>query len=208
MVGTDSWSSTARRVTATTATIEDGTRLVTLGQAAMTATTRAPRRTVAAAVPHECPGDGPPGRREHRRPRPLCSPNRRGTCWSAMVTAIPTVKPSSTGHGTNWMSRPSPARPMTRTMTPAMMATLATAPTPSWATMGTSTTAMAPVGPDTWTDDPPNTAATMPATIAVTMPAVAPPPRRRRSPGREGRATTPTVSPASKSPRHERRRPL
>ena len=38
--------------------------------------------------------------------------------------------------------------------------------------MGTSTTAMAPVGPETCTDDPPKTAATIPATMAVTIPAV------------------------------------
>ena len=35
---------------------------------------------------------------------------------------------------------------------------------------------MAPVGPDTWTFEPPKTAATMPATTAVTRPAAAPTP--------------------------------
>ena len=40
-----------------------------------------------------------------------------------MVTAIPTVKPSSTGQGTNWIMRPSPLRPIPTTITPAMMAT-------------------------------------------------------------------------------------
>ena len=103
--------------------------------------------------------------------------------------------------------RPSPLRPIPTTITPAIMATEATAATPSWATIGTNTTAMAPVGPETCTDDPPKTAATIPATMAVMIPAVAPTPEATPNPKARGRATTPTVNPARRSPRHDWRRP-
>lgn len=42
--------------------------------------------------------------------------------------------------------------------------------------MGASTTAIAPVGPDTWTWEPPKIAATAPAMTAVVNPAAAPAP--------------------------------
>ena len=67
--------------------------------------------------------------------------------------------------------------------------------------------AIAPVGPDTCTEEPPNTAATIPATMAVTMPAVAPTPDATPKPSAKGSATIPTVTPATRSPRHERLRP-
>ena len=59
-------------------------------------------------------------------------------------------------------------------MIPASTLTTATAAMPCAATIGASTTTIAPVGPDTWTFDPPNTAAMTPATIAVISPAAAP----------------------------------
>ena len=90
---------------------------------------------------------------------------------------------------------------MISTMTPAITATVVTAETPSVATMGARTTAMAPVGPDTWTAEPPKTAATMPATMAVTMPAAGPTPEATPNPSASGSATTPTVTPASRSDR-------
>ena len=90
------------------------------------------------------------------------------------------------------------------TMNPAMSVTSATAPTPCVETTGARTTTMAPVGPDTWTCEPPNTAATSPATIAVTSPASAPAPDAMPKPSASGSATMPTVSPASMSERHER----
>src|SRR5437868_3645105 len=55
-----------------------------------------------------------------------------------------------------------------------MIPTTITALAPKRATTGTSTTVIAPVGPDTCTFEPPNTAATTPATMAVTSPACAP----------------------------------
>ena len=78
------------------------------------------------------------------------------------MTAIPSVNPSITGQGMNETARPSRSSPAARTMIPAMRLTITTAPGPWDATMGTRTTTMAPVGPETWTFDPPKTAAITP----------------------------------------------
>ena len=47
-----------------------------------------------------------------------------------MITAIPTVNPSTTGHGTYASSRPSRANDATSTSTPAMSPTTKTASAP------------------------------------------------------------------------------
>ena len=88
-----------------------------------------------------------------------------------------------------------------------MMPTTSTASAPKRATTGTSTTVMAPVGPETCTLDPPKTAATIPATMAVTKPASAPRPVVMPKARASGRATTPTVAPAITSARQLSRRP-
>ena len=123
------------------------------------------------------------------------------------MAAMPRVNPSITGHGMNVTARPTPVTPATTTMTPARMVTAATLPSPYCATIGASTTVIAPVGPDTWTCDPPNTAATRPATTAVTRPAAAPTPELIPNASASGNATTPTVTPARTSRRHECPRP-
>ena len=66
---------------------------------------------------------------------------------------------------------------------------------------------MAPVGPDTWTCEPPMTAATRPATTAVMSPASAPTPELTPKASASGRATIPTVMPASRSVFQEERSP-
>ena len=67
--------------------------------------------------------------------------------------------------------------------------------------MGTRTTVIAPVGPETWTSDPPKIAATSPAMMAVASPASAPRPLATPNPSARGSATMPTVRPATKSAR-------
>lgn len=88
------------------------------------------------------------------------------------------------------------------------MASRGTVATPCVAITGSSTTVMAPVGPDTCRWLPPNTAATTPATMAVTSPAAAPTPEATPKPSANGRATTPTVTPASRSLAQDERRPV
>lgn len=121
-----------------------------------------------------------------------------------MITAMPRVNPSITGHGITETARPSPSAPAASTIRPAMRVTVITAPAPCVATIGASTTTIAPVGPDTCTFEPPKTAASTPATIAVTRPSSADIPELTPNPRARGSATMPTVSPASRSPRHVR----
>src|SRR4051812_22957471 len=90
-------------------------------------------------------------------------------------------------------------------ITPAITPTINTPAAPNWAMTGTSTTVIAPVGPDTCRFEPPNTAATAPATTAVTSPACAPSPEVTPNANANGNATTATVSPASRSARGARR---
>ena len=66
---------------------------------------------------------------------------------------------------------------------------------------------MAPVGPDTWRSEPPNTPATSPATMAVVSPTAGLRPAAMAKARARGRATTPTVMPATTSPFHECRSP-
>ena len=135
-----------------------------------------------------------------------CSPGSasEGTCWAKMITPMPRVKPSITGQGMNDTARPSRSTPATSTITPAIRDRAATAPIPWVATTGASTTTMAPVGPDTWTWEPPKIAAISPATIAVIRPASAPTPEEMPKPSARGSATIPTVSPAIRSLRQLR----
>ena len=112
-----------------------------------------------------------------------------------------------TGHGMNVTARPSPVHPAVRTISPARTVTSTRLPVPCWETIGARTTAMAPVGPDTWTWEPPNTAATRPATTAVISPAAAPTPELIPNASASGSATTPTVMPARMSRRQVRGRP-
>lgn len=72
--------------------------------------------------------------------------------------------------------------------------------------MGTRTTVIAPVGPETWKLDPPKSAAMKPAMMAVLSPALAGAPVVMANPSARGSATIPTVIPAITSLRHEEKR--
>ena len=124
-----------------------------------------------------------------------------------MITAMPTVKPSMTGHGRYARSRPTRASDATTTSDAGHQTDEQDGVAPYRETIGTSTTVIAPVGPDTCTFEPPKTAATTPATIAVIKPAVAPRPLVIPKASASGSATTPTVTPATTSPRHVCRNP-
>lgn len=123
----------------------------------------------------------------------------RGICCTAMITPMPKVNPSTTGQGIRSATRPSPVMAMPTSRAPAMMASSGTVGRPYWAITGSSTTVIAPVGPETWRWEPPKTAARMPATMAVTSPAAAPAPEATPKPSARGRATIPTVTPAMSS---------
>ena len=93
------------------------------------------------------------------------------------------------------------------TSSPAITAIGNTTSGPRAATSGTSTTVIAPVGPDTCRCEPPKTAATAPATTAVTRPGAAPTPVATPNASASGSATMPTVRPAARSRGQDRRRP-
>ena len=131
-------------------------------------------------------------------------PSAAGTCCRKMMIAIPSVKPSMTGHGMKVTARPKRNNPPASTMSPASRHTAARMPVPWSAITGPSTTTMAPVGPETCTFEPPKIAATNPATIAVTSPLSAPAPELTPKASASGNATIPTVTPDSTSPRHVR----
>ncbi len=140
-------------------------------------------------------------------PAGFATPSAPGTCCRKMIAAMPTAKPSITGHGMNARNRPNRSTPDTSTIRPARMPIAATAPAPSCATSGTSTTVIAPVGPETWKFEPPNTPAIRPATIAVVSPAAAPRPVVMPNARASGSATTATVTPAIASSRQPARNP-
>ena len=115
---------------------------------------------------------------------------------SAMMIAMPDVKPMMTGIGMKLMSRPSRSAPAMSSNTPAAKHTPCS---PCAATMPTSTALIAPVGPEIWNDAPPSSAITIPATMAVTRPAAAEAPDETPNASASGSATAHTVRPARMS---------
>ena len=118
---------------------------------------------------------------------------------SAMMIAMPDVKPIMTGIGMKLMSRPSRSTPAMSSNTPAAKHAKNTPCSPCAATMPTSTALIAPVGPEIWNDAPPSSAITIPATMAVTRPAAAEAPDETPTASASGSATAHTVRPARMS---------
>ena len=94
-------------------------------------------------------GDDRPRREQRALAGRAVAPNAAGTCCKKMMAAIPRVKPSITGQGMNVTARPRPVMPAATTSTPASTVTSAMLPAPCSETIGASTTAIAPVGPET-----------------------------------------------------------
>ncbi len=188
-------------VAAMTATIEKGTVGFHLAPASITAATPTERPI---AVQFGKATNSTSARHATSRtfsPSGFSTPSALGICWRPITHAIPRVKPSTTGAGTYRMYCPARSRARPIRSTPAITPTVRTPPGPYWAMIGTRTTVIAPVGPDTWRFDPPNRAASAPATTAVASPASAPRPEETPNPSARGRATIATVSPASRSRR-------
>ena len=83
-----------------------------------------------------------------------------------MSTAIPFVKPTTTGRGMNRTTLPVPVTPSTTRMTPAIIVQMNRPDTPYCATMPATTTTNAPVGPPICTIDPPRAEIRKPVTTA------------------------------------------
>ena len=89
----------------------------------------------------------------------------------AMITAMPFVKPTTTGRGMNLTAVPKPVAPRIRSSTPAIRVHMNNPSTPYFATIPNTTTTNAPVGPPIWVEDPPRAEIAKPATIAQYRPA-------------------------------------
>ena len=187
-------------VTSTMAMIEPGSSRWILGANTMTVATTSTIPSAHAACGQVTVGSASIAATSAFVLGPGAVPSAAGTCCRKMMTAIPRVNPSMTGHGMYVTARPRCSTPAATTMIPASRPTVARAPTPFVAMIGPSTTTMAPVGPDTCTFEPPNTAAITPAMIAVTRPLSAPAPELTPNASARGRATMPTVTPAMRSP--------
>src|SRR6476660_1447551 len=141
----------ATTVATTTATSEAGKPRCRRGSTAITTTTKMTKPVVR----YESPGSPTDLRtacaavRSTPDPEGTDTPSAAGTCWSAITVAMPTVNPSTTGHGTKATKRPRPLSPSTTNIAPASTATTATPAAPNAATIGSRTTVIAPVGPDT-----------------------------------------------------------
>jgi len=97
---------------------------------------------------------------------PRSTPKKSRSCVLAMSTAIPFVKPITTGRGMNLTADPIPVRPMTTSMTPAIIVHMNRPSTPYLATMPATTTTNAPVGPAICTREPPSADTRKPVTTA------------------------------------------
>ncbi|MNS58896.1 hypothetical protein D3C72_918330 [compost metagenome] len=150
MRGTSRCNAVATPVRTTRATSEGGIVLLIFGQSHIDTSTPAVRaiaaglaaaawRATAASWP-----SGPPSKGTAARPRPLPS-------WPMkMITPMPAVNPVMTGIGRSAARRPMRARPSPSWIAPAINPAIQTPSSPYWATMPTSTTAIAPVGPVIW----------------------------------------------------------
>ena len=77
----------------------------------------------------------------------ICRPKKSLICVLAMRTAMPLVKPMTTGRGMNLTAVPRPVSPSRTSMTPAMIVQTNRPSMPCVATMPETTTTNAPVGP-------------------------------------------------------------
>ena len=149
MVSTGMWKTAANTAAATTAVRDSGMPRCSRGRPTMSSATRPtiPRVRPAAVqsgwvmIVHAASSV--------RWPSGAVTPNAAGTCCKKMMAAIPRVKPSITGQGMNVTARPRPVIPAATTSTPASTVTRAMLPAPCSETIGASTTAIAPVGPET-----------------------------------------------------------
>ena len=109
-----------------------------------------------------------------------------------MTMAMPPVKPDTTGSGIYLIQAPRRSTPAAIRIRPS---------TPCRAMTPATTTTKAPVGPPIWNRLPPRPEMMDPATAAVSSPTSGRTPEAIAEAMAKGRATTATVSPATRSAR-------
>ena len=95
------------------------------------------------------------------------SPRKSLICVEAMSSAMPFVKPRTTGRGMNFTAWPRPVSARNSRMTPAIIVTISRPERPCLAMMPATMTTKAPVGPPIWMREPPSSDTRKPPTIAV-----------------------------------------
>ena len=126
-------------------------------------------------------------------------PNRSRIWVLAMRMAMPLVKPMTTGRGMYFTAVPSPVTPSKTRITPAMRVHMNNPSMPYAATMPDTTTTKAPVGPAIWTREPPSAEIVNPAMTAQYRPFCGGTPELIANAMASGNATSPTVTPATRS---------
>src|SRR6202044_820153 len=121
-----------------------------------------------------------------------------------MMTAMPFVKPTTTGRGMNLTAVPKLVAPNINRRTPAIMVHMNNPSIPYFATIPNTTTTNAPVGPPICVEEPPRAEITNPATIAQYRPACGGIPEAIAKAIAKGSATSPTVIPATRSAMNSR----
>src|SRR5713226_3080693 len=134
----------------------------------------------------------------------IFNPKKSFSCVLAIITAMPFVKPTTTGRGMNFTAVPKPVTPRISRRTPAIKVDMNNPSTPYFAMMPKTTTTNAPVGPPIWVFDPPRAEITKPATIAQYRPASGGTPEAMAKAIANGSATRPTVMPERRSARNKR----
>ena len=156
----------AAAVPATSATIVPGMRVFSVAQRISASSVHTPSPAVIASVVGSARPISTMRPTKSSGMRVMVRPRNSRSCVVAMMTAMPLVKPITTGRGMKRMALPIPVRPRRTSITPPIIVHMNRPATPCVATMPAATTTNAPVGPPIWTIDPPPAEMIAPVTIA------------------------------------------
>jgi len=156
----------AAAVPATSATMVPGMRVLSVAHRISASSVQTPRPAVMASVVGSARPISSMRPTKSSGIRGMVRPRNSRSCVVAMMTAMPLVKPTTTGRGMKRMALPMPARPSSTSITPAIIVQMNRPGTPCVATMPATTTTKAPVGPPIWTIEPPPAEMISPVTMA------------------------------------------
>ncbi len=157
---------TAASDTPSIATIVPGTRRSTRGAASTVRTVATPSAVAGHEIVSACDATTRMRSMKSSGISSMRRPKKSLSCVLAMSTAMPLVKPTTTGRGMYLTADPTPDAPSATSMMPAIMVHRNSPLTPYWPMMPATTTTNAPVGPPMAVIDPPSAAVRNPATIA------------------------------------------
>ena len=148
------------------ATTVPGTRRSTRGVSATIATVAMPSAVAGHEIVDACDATARMRSMKSSGISAMRSPKKSLSCVLAMSTAMPLVKPTTTGRGIYLTADPTPDAPSAIRMMPAIIVHRKRPLTPYCPMMPATTTTNAPVGPPMAVIEPPNADVRNPATIA------------------------------------------